>query len=157
MNLKKTNPEIREYVKSRIIEFKEKGYAIKEIGELLNINDDYACQVLKKYRKMETIKSAIIKYTPDYFKLPYSLWSREAIQEFIKQKYGIEMPLTTITDYLRRWGMTCQRPAKRATKQSATAVKEFQEVTFPEIVSKAKKEGGMILFGDETGICNQEN
>ncbi|MBR6014266.1 MAG: hypothetical protein IK062_10900 [Selenomonadaceae bacterium] len=41
MNLKKTNPEIREYVKSRIIEFKEKGYAVKEIGEFLNINDDY--------------------------------------------------------------------------------------------------------------------
>ena len=98
---------------------------------------------------METIKAAIIKYTPDYFKLPYSLWSREAIQEFIKQKYGMEMPLTTITNYLRRWGMTCQRPAKRAIKQSATAVKEFQEVTFPEIVSKAKKEDGMILFGDE--------
>ncbi len=81
---------------------------------------------------METIKAAIIKYTPDYFKLPYSLWSREAIQEFIKQKYGIEMPLTTITDYLRRWGMTCQRPAKRSTKQNEAAVKEFQEVTFPE-------------------------
>ena len=53
--------------------------------------------------------------------------------------------------------MTCQRPAKRATKQNETAVKEFQEVTFPKIVSKAKKEGGIILFGDETGICNQEN
>ncbi len=34
---------------------------------------------------------------------------------------------------------------------------EFKEVTFPKIVSKAKKEGGMILFGDEKGICNQEN
>ncbi|MBR6013861.1 MAG: winged helix-turn-helix domain-containing protein [Selenomonadaceae bacterium] len=107
---------------------------------------------------MKIIKIAIIKYTPDYFKLPYSMWSREAIQEFIKQKYGIEMPLTTITDYLRRWGMKCQRPAKkRTTKQNEVAVKEFQEVTFPEIVSKAKKEGGMVLFGDETGICNQEN
>ena len=53
--------------------------------------------------------------------------------------------------------MTCQRPAKQATKQNAAAVKEFQEVTFPKIVEKAKKEGGIILFGDETGICNQEN
>ena len=53
--------------------------------------------------------------------------------------------------------MTCQRPANRATKQNETAIKEFQEVTFREIVLKAKKEGGMILFGDETGIYNQEN
>ncbi|MBR6013230.1 MAG: winged helix-turn-helix domain-containing protein, partial [Selenomonadaceae bacterium] len=115
---------MREYVKSRIIEFKEKGYAVKEIGELLNINDDYAYKVLKKYRKNGNNKSC---------------------------------NHTTITDYLRRWGMTCQRPANRATKQNETAIKEFQEVTFREIVLKAKKEGGMILFGDETGIYNQEN
>ena len=57
MNLKKTKPEIREYVKSRIVEFKEKGYAVKEIGELLNINDDYVYQVLKKYRKNENNKN----------------------------------------------------------------------------------------------------
>ena len=123
MNLKKTNSEIREYVKSRIVEFNEKGYAVKEIGELLNIKDDYVYQVLKKYRengnklpvekvrgrkvgegrrlsqeKSDEIKSAIEEHTPDYFKLPYSLWSREAIQEFIKQQYEIEMPLTTITE-----------------------------------------------------------
>ncbi|MBR6014410.1 MAG: IS630 family transposase [Selenomonadaceae bacterium] len=105
----------------------------------------------------ESIRTAITEHTPDEFKLPYSLWSREAIQELIELKLKIKMPLRTITLYLQRWGMTCQRPAKRATKQSATAFKEFQEVTFPKIVSKAKKENGLILFGDETGICNQEN
>ena len=67
------------------------------------------------------------------------------------------MPLTTITEYLKSWSMTCQRPAKRATKQNAAAVKEFQLVTFPKIVAKAKKEHGIIFLGDETGICNQEN
>ncbi|MBR6014080.1 MAG: winged helix-turn-helix domain-containing protein [Selenomonadaceae bacterium] len=107
--------------------------------------------------KSDEIKAAIIKYKPDYFKLPYSLWSREAIKELIELKLKKEMPLRTITSYLQLWGMKCQRPAKRATKQNEVAVKEFQEATFPEIVSKAKKEGGMILFGDETGICNQEN
>ena len=30
-------------------------------------------------------------------------------------------------------------------------------ITFPKIVAQAKKENGIILFGDETGICNQEN
>ena len=182
MNLKKVSSEIRAYLRTRIIYFKKSGYEVKEIGKLLNVADDYVYQVLKKYRKngnslptekvrgrkvgegrrlpqatSDEIKTSIEEHTPDYFKLPYSLWSREAIQELIKQKYGFEMPLTTITDYLKRWGMTCQRPAKRATKQNAAAVKEFQEVTFPKIVKKAKKENGIIFFGDETGICNQEN
>ncbi len=182
MNLKKVTPEIREYVRTRILCLKEKNYSIKDIGNLLNINDDYIYQVLKKYREngsklppekirgrkfgegrslpqiqADEIKKAITEHTPDYWKLPYSLWSREAIQELIDKKYGFKMPLTTITEYLKRWGMTCQRPAKRATKQNAAAVKEFQEITFPQIVAKAKKEHGIIFFGDETGICNQEN
>lgn len=182
MNLKKEKCETREYIKSRIILFKEKGYAVKEIGELLNVTDNYVYKILKKYAKngnvlpvekvrgrkegegrrlpqaqAEEIKGIIVEHTPEEFKLPYSLWSREAIQELIKQKYGIEIPLTTITDYLKRWGLTCQRPAKQATKQNLEAVKQFQEVTFPQIVAKAKKEHGIILFGDETGICNQEN
>lgn len=182
MNLKKVGYEIREYVRTRIIDLKEKGYEVKKIGELLNVKLDYVYQVLKKYQKngnslpaekirgrkfgerrrlqqgeSESIRTAITEHTPDEFKLPYSLWSREAIQELIEQKYQIKMPLTTITEYLNRWGMTCQRPAKRATKQNAATVKEFQEVTFPKIVAQAKKENGIILFGDETGICNQEN
>ncbi len=49
------------------------------------------------------------------------------------------MPLTTITDYLKRWGMTCQRPAKRATKQNAAAVKEFQEVHISENREESEK------------------
>ena len=51
MNLKKVTPEIREYVRTRILYLKEKNYSIKDIGNLLNINDDYIYQVLKKYRE----------------------------------------------------------------------------------------------------------
>ena len=181
-DMKKSTTEVREYVRKRIIECKNKGYKVKEIGELLDVSDDYVRHVFEQYRKngnslakekirgrkvgekrilsqekSDEIKTAIEEHTPDYFKLPYSLWSREAIQELIELKLKIKMPLRTITLYLQRWGMTCQRPAKRATEQSAAKVKEFQEVIFPEIVSKAKKENGIILFGDETGICNQEN
>ena len=51
MNLKKVGYEIREYVRTRIIDLKEKGYEVKKIGELLNVKLDYVYQVLKKYQK----------------------------------------------------------------------------------------------------------
>ena len=41
MNLKKVSPEIRAYLRTRIIYLKESGYEVKEIGELLNVADDY--------------------------------------------------------------------------------------------------------------------
>ncbi len=51
MNLKKVTPEIREYVRTRILYLKEKNYSVKDIGNFLNIHDDYVYQVLKKYRE----------------------------------------------------------------------------------------------------------
>ena len=53
MHLKKVSPEFRAYLRTRLIYFKKNGYVVKEIGELLNIADDYVYQVLKKYRKNE--------------------------------------------------------------------------------------------------------
>ena len=45
MNLKSTTSETREYVRARIIDLKEKGYVVKEIGELLNVADVYVYKV----------------------------------------------------------------------------------------------------------------
>ncbi|WP_302619680.1 winged helix-turn-helix domain-containing protein [uncultured Oscillibacter sp.] len=28
----------------------------------------------------------------------------------------------TLSDYMKRWGMSCQRPAKRARKQNPTGI-----------------------------------
>ncbi len=104
MNLKKATSEIREYVRTRILYLKEKSHSVKDIGNLLNIHDDYVYQVLKKYRENgnklppekirgrktgekrrlspdqeSEIKFAITEHTPDYWKLPYSLWSLSLI------------------------------------------------------------------------------
>ena len=49
MNMKKVSLDIRAYVRARIVDFKSKGYDVKGISELLNINVDYVYQVLKKY------------------------------------------------------------------------------------------------------------
>lgn len=88
--------------------------------------------------KSDEIKTAIVEHTPDYFKLQYSLWSRETIKEFIRQKYGVEMPLTTITDYLQHWEMTCQRPAKRA-KTKCSGGKRISRSHIPQNRCESEK------------------
>ena len=88
--------------------------------------------------------------------MPFALWTRAAVTQLIHGKYGIDVSLRTISNYLKRWGMTCQRPAKRAYRQDAKKLKEFMEETYPEIARKAKAEKADIYWGDETGINNQE-
>ncbi|MGA5515438.1 transposase [Streptomyces pseudogriseolus] len=58
--------------------------------------------------------------------------------------------------YLRRWGLSFQRPDKRAVEQDPEAVRVWQEETWPAIRAKAKAEGGEVLFADQVGIRSDQ-
>ena len=84
--------------------------------------------------------------------LPYVLWTREAVQQLIFQKYKIQLALRTISDYLARWGMTPQKPVKSAYEQNPEAVKLWLEQEYPDIQARAQKEKGLIFWADEMGL-----
>ena len=103
------------------------------------------------------IASKIIDHSPDQLKLAFALWTREAVAQLVKDTYGLPIPIRTIGDYLRRWGMTPQKPVKRAYQRSEPAVKKWLEEDYPMIKAKAKKLGAEIQWADETGLQNGEN
>jgi transposase len=112
-----------------------------------------SCRRLNKEQEKE-IQKAIRDKCPDQLKLPFALWSRIAIQQLIMKRWGIEVPIRTIGDYLSRWNFTPQKPLKRAYEQNPKAVKRWLEQEYPQIHKKAKKEDAEIQWGDETGLCN---
>lgn len=59
---------------------------------------------------------------------------------------------STCGEYLKRWGYTPQKPARRAYEQNPKAVKEWMEVAYPQIARQAKAEGAEIHWGDEMGV-----
>lgn len=89
---------------------------------------------------------------PDQIKLPFALWTREAVQRLIEEKFGIQLALRTISDYLARWGFTAQKPVKRAYERNDAAITRWLEVEYPAIIARAKQENGLVWWGDETGI-----
>ena len=96
----------------------------------------------------------LVDKTPEQLKLAFALWTRDAVRLVIRKKYGLILPLRTISDYLKRWGYTPQRPTKRAYEQNHKAVEQWHETTYPLILARAKKEKAEIHWGDETGIQN---
>jgi len=60
------------------------------------------------------IQKHLVDKTPDQMKLPFALRTRGAVHLAILQHYHIDLPLRTTSDYLKRWGITPQKPAKRA-------------------------------------------
>lgn len=89
---------------------------------------------------------------PDQLKLPFMLWTRDAVGMLIEQKFGIKMCVRTVGNYLKRWGFTPQKPLRRAYERQDKAVKVWLEETYPGIAARAKQENAEIHWGDESGF-----
>jgi len=174
----KTQYEIRK----SIIRHLKNGKSGRETAKLLDVSEGHVSNVKKAYeqsgidgikpgkrgrqkgdkRKLNPeqeweIKKIIIDKCPDQLKLPGCMWTRENIRELIRQKYKINMILSTLGYYLERWGFSVQRPSKRAYKQDEKEVADWVESEFPGIKERAKAENAEIFFGDECGIQNTAN
>ena len=61
------------------------------------------------------------------------------------------------SDYMRRWGLSCRRPVRRARKQDTERVEKWKREEYLAIVQQAEEEEVEIYWGDETGISTCEN
>ena len=66
------------------------------------------------------IREAIVEKTPEDFGIPGRLWTLGRRRQYIQKRYHKEVSERRLSDYMKRWGMSCQRPAKRARKQNSS-------------------------------------
>jgi transposase len=99
-----------------------------------------------------TIVRMIDDRCPDQLRLPFALWTREAVGQLIAQRYGIGLSVWTVGRYLAKWGFTPQKPLRRAYEQDPAAVKRWLEEQYPAIRIAAKAEKAEIYWGDEMGL-----
>jgi transposase len=64
----------------------------------------------------------IIGKMPDQLRLSFYLWTRQALVALVKREYGVELSLTTVGRYLKSWGMTAQKPVRRAYERNDEAI-----------------------------------
>jgi transposase len=89
---------------------------------------------------------------PDQLKLPFSLWTRQAVQQLLAERFGIQVSVWTVGRYLKRWGFTPQKPVRRAYEQNPQAVEQWLKKDYPAIRKRAKAERAEIHWGDEMGL-----
>ena len=102
------------------------------------------------------IRRLICDKTPDQFKLGFALWNRQAVLQLVHDRLGIELPIRTVGEYLKRWGFTPQKPIKRAYEQRPAEVKKWLDEEYPQIAARAKAEQAEIHWGDETGLRSDD-
>jgi len=98
------------------------------------------------------IRSLIVCKMPDQLKLPFYLWTRAGVANLIEREYGTAVSLTTVGRYLKAWGMTPQKPARRAYERNDRAIKRWLVEEYPALVRAAKREQATIYWGDEMGL-----
>jgi transposase len=102
------------------------------------------------------VQGWIADKTPDQLKLPFALWTSRAVRDLIALRFGKQLGLSTVQLYLQRWGMTPQKPLARARERQPAAIAAWLEQIYPAIAKRAKAQGAVIYWGDETGISNQD-
>jgi len=179
---RKLSPEAQFEIRRQAVKFSQQGESNRTIANRLEVDETTVGQWLKLYRnngldallpqkrgpkkgihqkltakQQESIKKKLIDKTPDQLKLPFALWSREAVADLIKRETELSLDRRLVGRYLKSWGFTIQRPVKRAYQRDDKKVKEWLEVSYPKIEKEAKTQGAEIHWADETGIKSHDH
>lgn len=89
---------------------------------------------------------------PDQLKMPFVLWTREAVRQLLAQRFDLRVSVWTAGRYLAAWGLTPQKPLRRAYERDPDAVKRWLKEEYPAIRAAAKREKAEIHWGDQMGL-----
>ncbi len=99
-----------------------------------------------------TIVNIIKDNCPEQLKMPFALWTREAVRDLIRMRFGIGYSLGLVGCLLRRWGFTPQKPVTRAYERNDDRIRDWLKREYPALRRRAKRENAEIYWEDETGL-----
>lgn len=179
---RKLGSEAQLELRRRAVALRKRGHKHAEIAEMLAVSESGVRKWWALYRRggmralqlgqrgrrtgvcrrltpeqERVIRRMITDKTPEQLKMPFALWTRQAVQELIERTFDIILPVRSVGRYLSRWGFTPQRPRKRAYDQQPKAVKQWLRQIYPDIAKRARTEGAMIHWCDQTGISSADH
>lgn len=174
-DFRQCSPEAQQEVRMKAVRAIVAGAPRKEVAALFGVTEQSLCAWMKRYRqggeralasgkrgrpRQKSLKpwqcaqvvKAVCERTPDQLNMPFYLWTREAVGELIHRRFGVKLSRWTVGRYLASWGMTPQKPVRRAYERDDKAVKRWLEEDYPSLAARAKREGAAIHWGDEMGL-----
>lgn len=171
------SPAAQEALRVKAVQAVEDGRSRTEVAELFGVTRQTVTRWVKAYRKggekalrakrrgrpkgvgsrlapwqKAQVAKVLRDKMPDQLKLPFYLWTREAVVALVARRFGVAISVWTAGRYLKRWGFTPQKPMRRAYERNEEAVRRWLEEEYPVIRRRAKAEGAAIYWGDEMGL-----
>ena len=134
-------------MRRQIVRLKKMGKTGKEIEELTGVRQNRVSQIWTAYQRegdsalepkkrgfqkgthllltpeeQAEIRETVITRLPEEFGIPGSLWTLKKVCAYVWKRYRKKILDGSVSHYMRRWGLTCQRPVKRARKQDPSRI-----------------------------------
>jgi transposase len=85
------------------------------------------------------LRRLVVDKMPDQLALPFYLWTRDAVAQLIAARTGARVALTTVGRYLRAWGLTPQKPGRRAYERNDAAITRWLTTEYPAVAAQARR------------------
>ena len=179
---RKLTKEAKEEVRRQAVKMHRDGKNNTEIAQSLEVHRSTVSTWINRYKKsglevlkarklgrkpgsgmqlekqeQDEVRKRIVEKNPEQLKMPFALWTREAVGGLIFELTGKQIDLRQVGRYLKRWGFTVQRPIKEAYQRDEVKVKRWLDEDYPAIKAQAKKEGAEIQWLDESGIKSHDH
>src|SRR5947209_8363317 len=176
LDTRSLSDEVRTALRRRAVAAREAGFATDTIAAILGVRPASVSRWFAAYqgggaaalpgdrtgrpvgagRRLSEAQEArlealIVGSTPADQGIASGLWTRQAVRQLIVQEFGLHLPIRTVGDYLRRWGLTPQRPGRRCYRQDPEEVRRWLEEEYPALAARARAEGAELPRGDQSG------
>ena len=181
IDMRSLSASAQEERRRQVIGLRESGMGLEAIGRQVGLSKTGVFNICKRYEaaglaglrsgphgpptgtgrllapdQEKEVRALIRRHLPDALGLPFALWGRPAVAMLIGERYGIALAVRSVGRYLARWGFTAQKPLRRAFEQRPSEVRRWLRDEYPGIAARAKREGGVVLWGDETGLRSDD-
>jgi transposase len=90
--------------------------------------------------------------SPLQCRFEFALWTLSMIRELIRREFDVALSEVSVGRLMKRLGYSPQRPLYRAWQQDPVLVEQWRAHEYPKIAARAKREGALVFFADESGI-----
>lgn len=165
--------EVLETYRLRAIELRKMGKKVKDIALFFGLHPSAVSRWFVKYKKggIDALKSrkapgpppkltieevnevlnCLKKPATDYG-FPTPLWTCKRVKQLIQEETNKKYTVVGVWKLLRRFGLTNQKPERRAMEQDTKETKRWIKEEWPKIKAHAKRWRAILYFLDEAGV-----
>lgn len=165
--------EVLEHYRFRAIELHKKGKKVNDIADFLGVHRGSVSRWItickrqgKKGIKRRKAKGSAPKLNPKEIRriikflrddatehgFDTPLWTCKRVRQIIAKEIGKQLAISNVWKWLTRWGLTNQKPERRALEADPEAVEKWLKEDWPKIRAHAKRWQAMLYFLDEAGV-----